>query len=154
MKLQNFSFNKMHLKMLFAKCQTVCPGFIVLTPLPRDKMAAILADDIFKCIFLNENDRILIQISLKFVPRIPIDNKAVLVQVMAWCRAGTKPLSKTMMVTLLTHICVTRPQWVKRAGSLIHIVLTTLFHKMGLIRHKAMWHTRGWHQTFMSVFTR
>ena len=32
----------------------------VLTHLPQDKMAAILADDIFKCIFLNENDKILI----------------------------------------------------------------------------------------------
>ena len=29
-----------------------------LTHLPLDKMAAILADDIFKCIFLNANDRI------------------------------------------------------------------------------------------------
>ena len=29
-----------------------------LTHLPLDKMAAILADDIFKCISLNENDRI------------------------------------------------------------------------------------------------
>ena len=28
-------------------------------------MAAILADDIFRCIFLNENDRITMQISLK-----------------------------------------------------------------------------------------
>ena len=37
-------------------------------------MAAILADDIFKCIFMNENVRILIQISLKFVPKGPIDN--------------------------------------------------------------------------------
>ena len=46
-------------------------------------MAAILADDIFKCIFLNENDRIQIQISLKFVSRSPIDNKPALVQVMA-----------------------------------------------------------------------
>ena len=46
-------------------------------------MAAILADDIFNCIFLNENDRILIQISVKYVPRSPIDNKPALVQVMA-----------------------------------------------------------------------
>ena len=38
-----------------------------LTHLPLDKMAAILADDIFKCIFVNENDRIPIMISLKFV---------------------------------------------------------------------------------------
>ena len=51
-------------------------------------MAAVLADDIFKCIFLNENDRIPIQISLKFVPKIPIDNKRALVQVMAWRRTG------------------------------------------------------------------
>ena len=35
--------------------------------LPLDKMAAILIDDIFKCIFLNENDCIPYQISLKFV---------------------------------------------------------------------------------------
>ena len=59
-------------------------------------MADILADDIFKCIFLNENDRILIQISLKFVPRGPINNKPALVQVMAWCRTGAKPLSEPM----------------------------------------------------------
>ena len=61
------------------------------------KMAAILVDNIFKCIFLNENDRIQIQISLKFVSRCPIDNMAVLVQVMAWCRTGNKPLSEPMM---------------------------------------------------------
>ena len=31
-------------------------GIIKLTHLPLDKMAAVLADDIFKCIFLNENN--------------------------------------------------------------------------------------------------
>ena len=50
--------------------------FFHLTNLPLDKMVAILADDNFKCIFLNENGRIAIRISLKFVPRSPIDNKA------------------------------------------------------------------------------
>ena len=50
---------------------------------PMDKMAAILADDIFKCIFMNESYRIPIQISLKFVARSPIDDKPGLVQVMA-----------------------------------------------------------------------
>ena len=44
-------------------------------------MAAILAHDIFKCIFLNENERISIKIPLKFVPRSPINDKPVLVQV-------------------------------------------------------------------------
>ena len=36
-------------------------------PPPLRKIAAILAEDIFKCISLNENDKIPIQISLKFV---------------------------------------------------------------------------------------
>ena len=31
---------------------------------------------------------------------------------MAWRRIGEKPLSDPMLVNLLTHICVTRPQWV------------------------------------------
>ena len=32
----------------------------------------------------------------------------------AWRRPGDKPLSEPMMVSLLTHICATRPQWVKQ----------------------------------------
>ena len=57
-----------------------------------DKMAAILADDNFKWIFLNENCSIPIRISLKFVPKSPIDNVPALVQVMAWRQTGSKPL--------------------------------------------------------------
>ena len=60
-------------------------------------MAAILADDIFKHVFLNENIIISIQISLKFVPYSPVDNKSALVQVMAWCQTGNKPLPEAMM---------------------------------------------------------
>ena len=56
--------------------------------------------DIFNCIFLNENDGIPIQISLKYVPRSPIDNKPALVQVMAWRRIGDMPLSEPMLVRL------------------------------------------------------
>ena len=60
-------------------------------------MAAILADDMFKCIFLYENDRIHIQISLKLVTKSPVDNMPALVQVMAWRRTGDKPLPELMM---------------------------------------------------------
>ena len=70
------------------------------------------ADDTFKRIFVNENVRILIEISLKFVPKDPMNNIPALVQVMAWRRPGDKPLSEAMMFCLPTHICVTRPQWV------------------------------------------
>ena len=60
-------------------------------------MAAILADNIFKWIFLNEHGRIPIKISLKFVPKKPIGKKPALVQVMAWCRTGNKPLPESVM---------------------------------------------------------
>ena len=67
-------------------------------------------DDTFKLIFLNENVRIAIKISLKFVPKGPINNVRSLVQIMAWRRPGAKPLSEPVMVRLSTHICVTRLQ--------------------------------------------
>ena len=72
-------------------------------------------DEILKWIFLNENIWILMKISLNFVFRVPINNMPTLVQIMAWRRPGGKPLSGPMMVSLLTHICVTQPQWVKEA---------------------------------------
>ena len=59
--------------------------------------------DIFKCIFLNENVCVSIKISLIFVPNGLINYKSslvqimacrLLVQIMAWCRAGDKPLSE------------------------------------------------------------
>ena len=56
-----------------------------------------VADDIFKCIFLNENILIPTKISLNYVPYGLIDNMAALVQIMAWRRPGDKPLSEPMM---------------------------------------------------------
>ena len=64
--------------------------------------------DIFKCIILNENEWILIKMSMKFVPKGPINNIAALIQVMAWCWSGNKPLSQPMVIRLplneLTHL--------------------------------------------------
>ena len=49
-------------------------------------------DDIFLRIFVNENIWIPIKISMKFVPKDPINNiPAALAQIMAWCRPGDKP---------------------------------------------------------------
>ena len=79
-------------------------------------------DDIFKCIFLNDNVWIWIKSSLKFVPRGLINNIPALVQIMAWRQPGDKPLSEPVMVRFLTHICVTRPQWVNH--SLTHYFYT------------------------------
>ena len=79
----------MHFQMFMGLVFDHCNSFISF---PLEKMAAILAEDIFKSIFLNENGKIPIQISLKFVPRSPIHNKPTLFQAMSWRRTGDKPL--------------------------------------------------------------
>ena len=86
---------------------------LFLNPLRPRRNGRYNADDIFKCIFLKKNVWIPTIISLKSVPKGPINNIPALVQIMAWRRPGDKALSEPMMVSLLTHTCVTRPQWVK-----------------------------------------
>ena len=88
-------------------------GTVYINTLRPRKDGRHIADDIFTCIFFNENCCILIKFSLKYVPKGPIDNNPALVHIMAWCRLGDKSLSEPMMLSLPTHICVTRPQWVK-----------------------------------------
>ena len=83
-----------------------------INTLGRGQNGCHFADDSFKCIFLNANVWIWNKNSLKLVPKGPIDNILAWVQIMAWRRTGTKPLSEPMVVKLPTHICVTRPQWV------------------------------------------
>ena len=92
-------------------CHRLNWGHQVLTRWGRDKMAATLADDTFKYKFFNENVLISIKISLRFVPKGPINNILALVQKMAWRRPGDKALYEPMMFSLLMHICIT--QWVK-----------------------------------------
>ena len=70
-------------------------------------------DDIFICIFLNENVWISIKISLTYVPWGRMNDIPALVQIMAWRLLGDKPLSEPMLVSLPMHISVTQPQWVK-----------------------------------------
>ena len=89
------------------------PGEGAINTLRPRQNGRHVPDDIFKCIFLNENVRILIKISLNFVPNGPMNNNPASVQIMAWRRIGDKPLSEPMIVNLRTHICVTRSQWVK-----------------------------------------
>ena len=56
----------------------------------------LFADNIFKCIFLDENVWNRKKISLKFAPKVGINNIPSLVQIMAWRRPGDKPLSEPM----------------------------------------------------------
>ena len=92
-------------------------AYITLAKMRLRQNGRHFPDDIFKCIFLNENVSISIKISLKFVPKGSIGNTPTLVHITAWHQPGDKLLSVPMMVRLLTHICVTRPQWVN-----VHII--------------------------------
>ena len=87
--------------------------WILLPTLPTRQSDCHFADDIFRCIFVNDKFCILMKISLKFIHKGPTDNNPALVQIMGWHRAGDKPLYASMMVSFATHICVSRPQWVK-----------------------------------------
>ena len=91
--------------------ETACLGVDSLRPRRNGRQ---FPDDIFKCILLNENVWTSSNISLKFVPKGPINNYPELVQIMAWRRPGDKPFTEPMMIISLTHICATRPQWVKK----------------------------------------
>ena len=54
-------------------------------------------DDIFYCIFLNEN----VYISIKISPKGPMNNIPSLFPIMAWRRPGDKPLSETMIALFI-----------------------------------------------------
>ena len=93
-----------------------------------------VANDIFKCIFLNKNVWFRIRTPPKFVPKRLFNNIPALVQIMAWRRSYNKPLSVPMMVSLPMHICVTRPQWVKITSLCWNVPkLAARAHEMGWI---------------------
>ena len=94
-------------------------------------MADILVDDNFKYIFLNENYRIPIQLSLKFVPRSPIDNKPAMVQVMAWRQTGDKPLPE-LLLTQFTDA------YMQHYGEIEHIVVTDFLNILEWSFHRWM----------------
>ena len=65
------------------------------------------------------NARISIKNPLKFVPWGTIDVIQALAQAMHWRLPDDKPLYDPMMVSLLTHTRITRPQWVKYEYTLL-----------------------------------
>ena len=110
---QNVLLIKMHLKMSSAKRRPFCLraqcvnrtapshkqhwGYWSYNTLRPRQNGRLFPDDIFKCIFLNANVWIVLEISLKFVSNVRIDNIPALVQIMAWRRPGDNPLSEPTM---------------------------------------------------------
>ena len=63
------------------------------------------SDEILKCIFLKENVRILIKVSLlKFVHKVLIDNQSASVQAMAWHLKGSRPLTESVIAKISNDI--------------------------------------------------
>ena len=75
---------------------------------PLDKMATILADDIFECI---SGTKIPIHNSLKLVSNCPIDNKLALVQEMAWYRGGDELKVPSIKFDHTQVLCGIKASW-------------------------------------------
>ena len=90
---KRFQLSVQSLKEIFKKINTLfyvpemasvckgfrCNGFSFINSSPSGQNGCHFTDDIFRCIFVNEKFCILIKISLKFVPKSPIDNNSALV---------------------------------------------------------------------------
>ena len=86
-----------------------CSKILVLNKLRPRQNGRHFANDILQYIMLNEKYPLSIEIILRFVPRGIIDNRAVLVQTMAWHRSGDKPLSEPMASSPM-HKFATQPR--------------------------------------------
>ena len=71
------------------------------------------ANDLFKRIFVNEKVRIFVQISLKFILECPINNNQHWFRWWLGAKKATSHYLNQWWSSLLMHIWVTRPQWVK-----------------------------------------
>ena len=125
----------------------------VLTHWSRDKIAAIFPDDNFKYIFMNENIQILFKISLNFASEVRINNIPALARIMAWRRPGDKPLSEPMIVNLLTHICITRPQWVMFSYKNTPLMISQHWSKMAWYRQPTIFYLNQYWQSPMTPNT-
>ena len=73
------------------------PVTITLTHLALGKMAAFSQTIYSDALSWMKSFFILVNVSLKFVPKDPIDNNLALVQIMPWRRRGDKPLSEPVL---------------------------------------------------------
>ena len=92
-QIHKYNFSVLMTDVLTSPDVTIACDVLCFNTLRPRQNGRHLADDIFKCIFLNENVWIPIKISLKFVRKGPINTIPSLFQIMVWRRPGAKPLS-------------------------------------------------------------
>ena len=120
-------WNMPYLKYKETQTTTKCDPWLNTLRLRQERH---FVDDIFKCIFFNEN----ITLSMKMSPRVvsqgPLDNTSSLVEVMARHRTGDKPLPKSMMTQITDAY---RPHTAAMCG--IKVLCTQHIH--AIVRQKA-----------------
>ena len=95
---------KLHAICVDVKKYQINVNYYMINTLRSRQIGHHFPDNIFKYIYLNGNLWISIKISLKFVPKCPINNIPAFVQIMVWCWPGDN-LSEPMRVGLLAHMC-------------------------------------------------
>ena len=91
----------------------------LLTHWGQDTMAAIFQMTFSNALSWMKMYKFRVRFHWNLFPRVGLTIFRALVQIMAWRRSGDKPLSEPVLVSLLTHICVTRPQWVNAWSSIV-----------------------------------
>ena len=79
---------------------------------PLDEMAAFSQTIFSNAFFVNEKFRILIKLSLKFVPKGPIESNPALVHIMICRLFGAKPLSEPMLIRFTDAYMQHQGRWV------------------------------------------
>ena len=104
-------------------CQS--PWHSINTTWGQDKMAAIIPDNIFTCVFLNENAWISIKISLKFVPKDPMNNiPALVIDGLVQERHNSSASAMELRLSCINpSICTTRFHWVNRYWGQLNTVV-------------------------------
>ena len=87
-----------------------CPNFCMVVRKPvcfNPEISTSILNDVVWYFQVNFREwkvpwmKSLIKISMKFVPKASIENKAVLVQVMAWRRTGDRPLPEPKLIQII-----------------------------------------------------
>ena len=94
------------------RCVQISSLFSSLTHWGRDIIATISQTTFSNAFSWKEMYEFCLRFRWFFSPNVRSNNIPPLVPIMAWRRSGDKPLSEPMMDSILTHICVTRPQWI------------------------------------------
>ena len=116
------------------------------------------SDKIFEFIFLYENLCIFSQIALNFFQKGLTDNKPALVQMMAWCQTGDKPLSEPMMVQFTdANVChsnsVESTHWGRdKMAAVSQTTLSNAFSWMKMLEFRLRFHWNLFLRVQLTIF--